>query len=53
MDSYSIRFLGEKRSRLFKARLDDMHAAETLEDLKHIPGRYHELKHNRKGQWSC
>ncbi|KPA16425.1 killer suppression protein HigA, partial [Candidatus Magnetomorum sp. HK-1] len=18
-----------------------------------IPGRYHELKHNRKGQWSC
>ena len=26
---------------------------ETLEDARNLPGRYHELKEDRKGQWAC
>ena len=28
-------------------------AAETLEEVRNLPGRYHELTGNRKGQWAC
>ena len=38
---------------LFKQRLDDLRAAETLEDVRHLPGHYHEMRENRKGQWAC
>lgn len=34
-------------------RLTDLRDAETLEDVRCLPGRYHELTNNRKGQWSC
>lgn len=34
-------------------RLDDLRAAETLEDVRYLPGNYHELRENRKGQWAC
>jgi len=37
----------------FKQRLDDISGAETLGDLRFLPGRYHELRENRKGQWAC
>jgi len=30
-----------------------MYAAETYDDLRNLPGRYHELKNQRKGQWAC
>lgn len=45
--------LGARRALLYKLRLDDLSAAETLEDVRHLPGRYHELKEDRKGQWAC
>lgn len=45
--------LGEVRARLFIKRLGDLHNALTLEDVRHLPGRYHELTGNRKGQWAC
>lgn len=45
--------LGELRARKFKLRLSELTSAETLEDVRHLPGRYHELKGNRKGQWAC
>lgn len=35
------------------ARLRDLLAAETLEDVRYLPGHYHELVGNRKGQWAC
>ncbi len=52
-DRFAVRKLGNRRAKLFKARLDDLHAANTLEDVRHLPGRYHELTGNRKGQWAC
>jgi proteic killer suppression protein len=52
-DRLAVRKLGPKRAQVFKQRLDDLRAADTLEDVRHLPGRYHELTENRKGQWSC
>lgn len=45
--------MGEKRAKLFLRRLVDLRDAETLEDVRYLPGRYHELKETRKGQWAC
>lgn len=45
--------LGEKRANLFYKRMGDLSAAETLEDVRHLPGHYHELIGDRKGQWAC
>lgn len=52
-ESLAIRKLGSVRARLYKARLDDIDAAITLEDVRHLPGNYHELTADRKGQWAC
>ena len=49
----AIRNLGSVRAKLYKARLDDIDAAITLEDVRHLPGNYHELTADRKGQWAC
>jgi toxin HigB-1 len=48
-----VRLYGERRGKLLKRRLDDLRAAESLEDVRHLPGRYHELTSDRKGQWAC
>jgi proteic killer suppression protein len=48
-----IQVFGSKRGKKLKERLDDLFVAETLEDLKHLPGRYHELVGNKKGLWAC
>ncbi len=45
--------LGKRRAELFLRRLDDLQVAETLEDVRYLPGNYHELTQNRKGQWAC
>lgn len=45
--------MGEKRAKLYKRRLDDLRAADTLEDVRYLPGHYHELTGDRKGQWAC
>jgi proteic killer suppression protein len=52
-DSLANRKLGTIRAKLYKARLDDLHDAESLEELKYVPGNYHELTQDRKGQWAC
>lgn len=52
-ESLAIRKLGSVRAKLYKARLDDIDAAITLEDVRHLPGNYHELTADRKGQWAC
>jgi toxin HigB-1 len=38
---------------LFNKRLLDLRNSQTLEDVRNLPGHYHELKDNRKGQWAC
>jgi len=45
--------LGERRAKLFRRRLSQLSAAKTLEDVRSLPGNYHELTENRKGQWAC
>lgn len=52
-ESLAIRKLGSIRAKLYKARLDDIDAAISLEDVRHLPGNYHELTADRKGQWAC
>lgn len=44
---------GKNRGEKLKERLDDLMAATTLEDVRHLPGNHHELVKNRKGQWAC
>jgi plasmid maintenance system killer protein len=44
---------GEKRAKRIRRRLDDLLAAESLEDMRPPwPGRCHELTGNRKGEFS-
>ena len=45
--------MGPVRARLFNKRLGDLRNAVTLADVRHLPGRYHELTGDRKGQWAC
>jgi plasmid maintenance system killer protein len=43
---------GEARAKAIRRRLDALRAAVVLEDLRNTPGRLHELKGDRKGQFS-
>ena len=40
---------GDRMARLIQRRLMDLHAAETLETMRKLPGRCHELAQNLKG----
>ncbi|MCI5663437.1 MAG: killer suppression protein HigA [Mediterranea sp.] len=48
-----LKELGQTRAELFQKRLRDLYRAETLEDVRYLPGHYHELREDRKGQWGC
>jgi len=52
-DVEAVKRLGPKRAALFKRRLDDLMDSHCLEDVRYLPGSYHELKGDRKGQWAC
>ena len=45
--------MGQQRAKLFNRRLQDLRDADTLEDVRFLPGYYHELTGDRKGQWAC
>jgi proteic killer suppression protein len=45
--------MGNIRAELYHKRLNDLRDAETLEDVRYLPGHYHELKEDRKGEWAC
>ena len=47
-----VRQLGADRANRVQKRLDDLNAASTLEDMRNLPGRCHELKGDRAGQLS-
>lgn len=36
-----------------RLRLSQMSTAKSLEDVRYLPGNFHELKGDRKGQWAC
>lgn len=44
---------GKFRAEKIKARLTQLRFANTLEDVRNLPGNYHELTNDRKGQWAC
>ena len=43
---------GDTRAKVIRRRLDDLRAADILDDLRHAPGRCHELKGDRDEQLS-
>ena len=45
--------LGKQRAIILRRRLAQLQDAQTLEEVRYLPGNYHELKNNRKGQWAC
>ncbi len=45
--------MGVIRAKLYNKRLLDLLHAEALEFVRYLPGHYHELKGDRKGQWAC
>ena len=45
--------LGKIRATILIRRLTQLEDATTLEEVRNLPGNYHELKNDRKGQWSC
>lgn len=47
-----IRSHNVQRAKLIRRRLDELQAAATLETMRHLPGRCHELKGNRALQLS-
>lgn len=47
------RKFGYLRASILIRRLNMLKDAVTLEDVKYLPGRFHELTGSRKGQWAC
>lgn len=45
-----VRIHGDKRAGRIRRRLDDLAAADTLDDMRYLPGRCHELSGDRAGQ---
>jgi toxin HigB-1 len=49
----AIQKLGKLRAKIFYKRLELLYFADTPEDLKFLPGNFHQLKYSRLGQWAC
>jgi proteic killer suppression protein len=52
-DKKLTRQYGKDQAQKIISRLAQLRAAVTLEDVRNLPGRYHELTGDRKGQWAC
>jgi toxin HigB-1 len=52
-DRRLVKEFGKLRADKIKVRLSQLRFANTLEDVRNLPGNYHELTGNRKGQWAC
>ena len=52
-DRLIVKELGKLRAEKLRARLIQLKFAKTLEDVRSLPGNYHELTGDRKGQWAC
>jgi proteic killer suppression protein len=52
-DRKRLKEMGKVRSEKYRLRLNQIQIAQTLEDVRNLPGNYHELLGNRKGQWAC
>jgi proteic killer suppression protein len=52
-DKKLLNKFGKIRSKKTTMRLTQLMFANTLEDTRNLPGNFHELSGNRKGQWAC
>jgi proteic killer suppression protein len=52
-DKKLLKEFGQLRAKKINMRLEQLKFADTLEDVRDLPGNYHELTGNRKGQWAC
>ncbi len=52
-DRKMVKEFGKLRAEKIKTRLTQLRFATTLEEIRNLPGNYHELTNNRKGQWGC
>ena len=52
-DRKMLKELGKVRATILRRRLTQLEDARTLEDVRYLPGNFHELTQNRKGQWGC
>jgi proteic killer suppression protein len=52
-DNFCRKKLGAIGAKRFRQRLEDLEAADNLEECRNLPGKYHELIGDRKGQWAC
>ena len=50
---YALKRLGSRRAQSYAVRLMQIDRAVNFEQLRGLPGRYHELVGNRAGQWAC
>lgn len=48
-----LKEFGKLRATILIRRLTQMEDAANLEEVRNLPGNYHELRNNRKGQWGC
>ena len=44
---------GAESAKKLKTRLDDLDAAQSMNDMRHLPGRWEELTNDRVGQFSA
>jgi len=44
---------GKIRAQKITLRLQQLRDATTLEDVRNLAGKYHELRNERKGEWAC
>jgi toxin HigB-1 len=47
------RRFGSESAKKIKRALDDLDAAASMEDMRHLPGKWEELKGDRRGQFSA
>jgi toxin HigB-1 len=52
-DRKRVKEFGKLRAEKIKARLTQLRSAVNLEQVRYLPGNFHELTNNRKGQWAC
>lgn len=50
---FCTKYLGAQRAKLFLKRFLSLKTARTLEDVRGLAGRFHDLVGDRKGQWAC
>lgn len=49
----AIKKYGSRNADILFRRLSQMMAAENLDELQRLPGHYHILTGNRRGEWAC